>query len=78
MAERSQGEVMRAALAVLTYPHHGDLQGLHALIGDWSLEDFVLYISATQVILEELTNELGQQRVEAVVDRLRRRSYLHD
>ena len=78
MVEPNQSEVMRAALAVLTYPHDGDIDGLQALIGDWRLDDFILYVSATQVILEALTNEFGRQQVDAVVDRLRRMSYRHD
>jgi hypothetical protein len=78
MAQHSQGEIMRSALAVITYPPEEDLAGLGALINDWKLADYLDYISATQVILEAVVEELGQDSINRIIGRLRQISYEHD
>ena len=66
------GEMMRAALAVLTYPSDDPEEGLHALVADWGLDEFADFVGAAQLIFEALAEECGPERVAAVVNELRR------
>ena len=68
------GEMMRAALAALTYPPDGSEDGLHALVADWGLDEFADFVAASQLIFEALAEECGPERVAAVVNELRRHS----
>ena len=68
------GEMMRAALAVLTYPTDAPADGLHARIADWGHTEFAEYIGASQLIFEALAEECGPERVTAVINELRRQS----
>ena len=70
-----EGETMRAALAVITYPPDGDQHGLESLIGDWGPQQFADYIAATQVIFEALTIEFGAGPVGQIINRLRAQSF---
>lgn len=72
--DRGVGEMMRSALAALTYPPDAPEDGLHALVADWGPDEFADDVGATQLIFGALAAECDAARVDAVVNELRRQS----
>jgi hypothetical protein len=73
------GEMIRTGLAILTYDRAAGVEGLEALFADWTMVDVGNFIAFVKDLFGWLASrEIGQDRMDEIVEQLRLRSLTTD